>query len=141
MTGICLYSPKKEANRGCIMRVAYNYEVDFVCLINSQYQRMAADTPNAKRHIPTFFYPTVENFLISYPRPCELINLECQNSRPLETFIHPKNAIYCFGPENGSLPEELLKVGINLKIRSSQCLNQAICCANVIFHRHLQFFK
>ncbi len=141
MTGIALYSPKHEKNLGSIMRIAYNYNVDFICLIANRYRRVQADTPNATKHIPTFFYKNVEDFVESYPKSCILINLETKNSRNLEQFNHPKNSIYVFGPEEGNIPDELLKLGINLKIESRQCLNQAVCAGNVLFHRHLQFYK
>lgn len=143
MTGIALYSPKFEQNWASIMRLAFNFNVDFVCTIGSRYKRQCADTPNAAKSIPTFIFDSCEHFLDSYPQECDLISVEIvEKSRNLETFVHPKNAIYLFGPEDSNIPDVLIdKSQYCVKIDSNRCLNQAMCAGIVLFHRNLQNFK
>lgn len=142
MTGIALYSPSIEENFGSIMRLATNFNVDFICTINKRYKRQNADTVNATFHIPTFHFENIETFLLSCPANCERIAIEITNdARSLETFTHPKHAVYIFGGEKPShrIPPELLdKCFFKLKIDTNRCLNLAICAAITLFHRNLQ---
>lgn len=138
MTGICLYQPKFEANFGSIMRIAYNFDVDFVCCVGSRYKHIKTDTPKAERHIPTFFFKDFNQFKESVPQDCSLVCLEInQKSRLLEKFCHPKNAIYIFGGEDRTIPEDIVAQTIPLKIETNKCLNQAVCAGIVLFHRKL----
>lgn len=142
MLGICLYQPKKEINFGNIMRLAFNFNVNFVCTIGSRYKRLAADTTNSINNIPVFHYSTFSDFQKSRPPNNILISLEITNkSLNLENFSHPKNSIYIFGGEDRNLPDEIINQSVCLKIKTNRCLNLAQCAGMVLFHRHLQFFK
>jgi len=141
MVGILLYSPKNDINWGSIVRIAHNFNVDFLITINQRYKRTSADTPNTTKHIPVFHYKNLNDFFESYPKECQLVSLEMKNSRPLESFSHPINALYCFGPESGNLPEDLLNKSIKLKIETNHCLNQAVCAGITLYDRHLKFLK
>ena len=138
MIGICLYSPKKEKNWGQIMRLACNFSVGFICTINSRYKRIVTDTQDAREHIPVFHYDSIENFLYCYPKECTLVSLEMDNNREINNFIHPKNVLYCFGPEDSNLPKQIQDKSIKLKINTNYCLNQAMCVCCVLFHKSLQ---
>jgi len=57
----------------------------------------------------------------------------------LRYFNHPRNALYVFGPENGSIGEDLMvKTKNHVKIASRLCLNlsQSVCC--VLYDRQLK---
>lgn len=139
MTGIALYSPKYIFNWGSILRLATNSNVDFVATIQSRYRRQGADTSDFAKNRPVFHFEDINQFLVSYPKQCQLISLEI-NSRALnlENFVHPKNAIYVFGPEESSIESNLIdKSDICLKIETNRCMNQAMCAGAVLFHRHL----
>ena len=138
MTGILLHSPKHDINWGSIVRIAHNFKVNFLITINQRYKRVNSDTPNTTKHIPVFHYKDLNEFFNSYPKECQLVSLEVNNSRLLNTFTHPKNAIYCFGPENSSLPNELLNKSLRLKIDTQNCLNQAICAAITLYDRSIK---
>lgn len=142
MLGVCLYQPKKEINFGSIMRLACNFNVDFVCTIGSRYKRLSADTTNSINNIPVFHYTDFSSFQNSRPLNNILVSLEITNkSLNLENFSHPKNCIYLFGGEDRTLPIEILNQSVCLKIQTNHCLNLAQCAGMVLFHRHLQYFK
>ena len=142
MLGICLYSPKNIENWGSILRVAYNFNVDFVCTIKARYTRQSRDTINFKYQKPIFRFDSTDQFLDHYPKECGLVNVEIlPQSLSLESFSHFKNAIYVFGPENGSIPKDLTESRTCIKINSNQCLNQAMCAGIVMFHRQLTIGK
>jgi tRNA(Leu) C34 or U34 (ribose-2'-O)-methylase TrmL len=141
MTGICLYSPTIEENFGSILRLAHNFNVDFVCTIKKRYKRQKPDKTNATFNIPTFHFEDVNSFLLSCPENCVRIALEITDkSLDLETFSHPKHAVYIFGGEKpiNRIPESLLnKCHATLKIKTNQCLNLAMCAGITLFHRNL----
>lgn len=58
------------------------------------------------------------------------------NSEILPHFVHPKNAVYVFGPEDGSLPQIYLNHCHRfLKIPSPHCLNLAASIYVVLYDR------
>lgn len=57
-----------------------------------------------------------------------------ENSEPLTTFIHPSNAVYVFGPEDGGVPQVLRRFCHRfVHIQSNHCLNLA-AAVNVVLH-------
>jgi tRNA(Leu) C34 or U34 (ribose-2'-O)-methylase TrmL len=57
-----------------------------------------------------------------------------ENSEPLTTFEHPENAVYVFGPEDGSVPQVLRRFCHRfVHIQSNHCLNLA-AAVNVVLH-------
>jgi tRNA(Leu) C34 or U34 (ribose-2'-O)-methylase TrmL len=57
-----------------------------------------------------------------------------ENSEPLTTFIHPENAVYVFGPEDGSVPQVLRRFCHRfVHIQAAHCLNLA-AAMNVVLH-------
>ena len=58
------------------------------------------------------------------------------NSEPLPTFIHPKNAIYVFGPEDGSISQMMLTHCHRfIVIPSKHCLNLAASVYLILYDR------
>ena len=57
-----------------------------------------------------------------------------ENSQALTTFVHPENAVYVFGPEDGSVPQVLRRFCHRfVHIQSNHCLNLS-AAINVILH-------
>jgi tRNA(Leu) C34 or U34 (ribose-2'-O)-methylase TrmL len=138
MFGLCLYKPQKEGNFSSLLRTAYNFDCDFICTVENRYHRLKADTVNCRKHIPIFHFPNWDSFLTIYPKECALISLEVNNSIDLKKFSHPRNAIYIFGPEKGSLPDFILNATSKVAIDTNRCLNLAICGGIVMYDRQLK---
>jgi tRNA(Leu) C34 or U34 (ribose-2'-O)-methylase TrmL len=59
-----------------------------------------------------------------------------ENSEPLPVFEHPQNAVYVFGPEDGSIPQIYLKHCYRfIVIPSKHCLNLAAAVYLVLYDR------
>lgn len=57
-----------------------------------------------------------------------------ENSEPLTTFVHPENAVYVFGPEDGGVPQVIRRLCHRfVHIQSNHCLNLA-AAINVVLH-------
>lgn len=61
------------------------------------------------------------------------------SAEPLATFVHPGNAVYVFGPEDGSIPKVYRRFCHRFVIiPSDHCLNLAAAVSCVLMHRRLQ---
>lgn len=94
---------------GSILRAAGCYSVDSIYYTGERYARaksFATDTKDAGSNI------SVKN--VANIQECtdqNLINVAIElveGATPLPHFQHPDNARYIFGPEDGSLPQQLL---------------------------------
>jgi tRNA C32,U32 (ribose-2'-O)-methylase TrmJ len=61
-----------------------------------------------------------------------------ENSEPLTTFEHPENAVYVFGPEDGSIPKPWLRLCHRfVHIPANHCLNLSTAVGVVLAHRRM----
>lgn len=106
---IGLVNPKSPANVGMVMRAAGCYEASTVFYSGVRFERaqkFATDTKDAGRKIALV---GVESLLDDIPDNATLVAIELiEGATPLMDFVHPDNAYYIFGPEDGSIKKELL---------------------------------
>jgi tRNA(Leu) C34 or U34 (ribose-2'-O)-methylase TrmL len=138
--GVGLYNPKTDSNVGGALRAASCYSASFVMLYGHRYRKFPADTPRTPRHIPCF---TTTDLLDSVPHDCIPVAIEIvKGARPLERYTHPERAFYIFGPEDGSLPKEVLsKCRDIVYIDTSTCMNLAATVNVVLYDRHMKEVK
>nr|WP_324259358.1 RNA methyltransferase [Cellvibrio fontiphilus] len=111
---IGLVNPKSPANVGMIMRGAGCYEASGVFYTGERFDRarkFAADTKNAASKIPLVHLEDLTD-AVAKAAPAEnavLVAIELiEGATPLMDFVHPQNAYYIFGPEDGSLKKEII---------------------------------
>ena len=134
---IGLYNPKTDANVGGALRAASCYSVSMVSIQGIRYQRTSSDTTVAYRHIPMIH---TESLIDSVPFDCIPIGIELNHkAKDIRTFQHPERAFYIFGPEDGSIPENVLdRCKFILKINTKVCMNLAATVNVVLYDRHLK---
>ena len=74
-------------------------------------------------------------------RKAEIVLLEQDtHAVPLGRFIHPERALYVVGPENGSLPREVLDLGriVQVETASRYPLKPHVAAAIVLHDRYTQ---
>lgn len=65
-----------------------------------------------------------------------------ENAENLFDFVHPENALYIFGPEDGSLDRSILQHCHRfVKIPTQHCLNLAAAMNVVLSHRSQQIYQ
>lgn len=111
---IGLHRPKSRENIGGVLRAAYVFGASMVAVGGLRIPRrllsrkMPTDTPRAGRHLP--FLAGDVDVLTFAPVGAEIVAVElCKGAKPLASFVHSRQAFYVFGPEDGSLPDELLE--------------------------------
>lgn len=110
---IGLLNPKSPVNVDGVLRAAGNYRVDQVYYTGQRYQRALAqnpDTARIRRKVgENVKLCAVDNLLDLLQQDMQLVCVEfALDAQPLPDFIHPENACYVFGPEDGNLSQSLI---------------------------------
>lgn len=134
---IGLIKPKSPTNVGAVMRAAGCYGVDAVFYTGSRYDRAAkfqTDTHKSNQSIPL---TGVENLLDNIPEETKLICIELAlGATPLPKFQHPEKAMYLFGPEDGTINQQIIdRADAVVYIPTVGCMNLAATVNVVLYDR------
>lgn len=155
---IALYDPKYPHNVGGAVRAASCYGIDQVwfsgdrvSLTGKQGERVrkTSRTLSVKPRLPREErmrgYQHVElchgdYFFDAFARGVVPVAVELvRGAEALDTFEHPENALYVFGPEDGSLPPSVLGLCHRfVYIPTRHCLNLANAVGTVLYDRHVK---
>jgi len=108
-----LVNPKSPDNVGSVLRAAANYRVDKVFYTGDRYPRAIARkarTVDMSRKISKDVLIARADCLIDVvTKNMKIICVEfAVNAIPLPEYEHPENAIYIFGPEDGSISQDII---------------------------------
>jgi tRNA(Leu) C34 or U34 (ribose-2'-O)-methylase TrmL len=130
---IGLWHPKNENNMGSVMRAAHCYGSLMVALEGRRFKKGSTDTPKAWRNIPVIEGEL--NKLIPYD--CVPVAVEITNkARSIINYVHPERAMYIFGPEDGSLPDEIISwCRDTIYVPTKECMNLAATVNVILYDR------
>lgn len=110
MVSIGLVNPKSASNVASILRACGGFGASSVFYSGNRFgyaRDFNADTQNMRYKIPTI---GVEDLLSIKPRGAKVVVIELvENATPLPEFEHPQSAFYVFGPEDGTVPPDLIE--------------------------------
>lgn len=134
---IGLINPKNAENVGMVMRAAGCYAADKVFYTGERYNRARkffTDTKNAHTKIPL---QGVDDLLAAVSDGVKIVAIELiEGATPLMEFEHPEQAFYVFGPEDGSVPQEVLNhCDQVVYIPTIGCMNLAMTVNVVLYDR------
>lgn len=135
VASIGLVNPKSAVNVASILRAGGCYGVSSVFYTGQRFayaKEFNADTKSFHRLIPTV---GVDDLLTMTPQGAEVVVIELvEGAIPLPRFEHPKNAYYILGPEDGSVPKEIVEQADHLVyVPTRSCMNLA-ATANVLLY-------
>ena len=135
--GLVVWKGKYENNLSCLLRSAHIFHCSFIVIVGGRYKRFRADTTNASKHIPLYECPEEWLFDTYIPKYCQMVAVEkVEYARPLETFQHPEQAVYILGPEDGNIPDYIMKKAHHRVILPGEyCLNQSVTGSIVMYDR------
>ena len=135
--GIGVLNLQNGTNYGTLFRSAYAFGADFMFLIGERFEKQASDTTRTERHIPLYQYADFRDFKEHLPFDCRLVSVEVEESAyGIKDFCHPERAAYLLGPENGSIPAELLEESYAIiQIPTKRCLNVAVAGSIILYDR------
>lgn len=140
-TSIGLINPKSPANVGSVMRAAGNFQVDSVFYTGTRYDRavqLNTTTENLSRKVGQTIPLSKTTCLISMAdKNKKIICIEfAENAMPLTQYQHPDNALYIFGPEDGSIEQSIIdKADAVVYIPTVGCMNLAATVNVVLYDR------
>lgn len=139
---ILLDNPKYPRNLGAIVRTCAAYGVRDLRYSGDRLDQSLAEHSRLPREERIRGYQTVcwrralQRPFDEFPT-LEPVAVEVrQNSEMLPDFDHPENALYVFGPEDGTLDTALLRHCWRfVAIPTQHCLNLAMAVATVLYDR------
>ena len=140
-TEIGLFNPKSPSNVGAVMRSAGCFNADRVYYTGERYRRAAeyqtqhfTDTKNAESRIPLV---GVDDLFAQVKPHFRTVCIELvEGAVGLDQFEHPLHGFYIFGPEDGSLSQQVIdKVDEVVYIPTTGCLNLAATVNIVLYDR------
>lgn len=133
-----LWMPRDPKNVACALRACGCFGAAFLAYSGRRYERHAADTQKAYRHMPLLCAgDEPDRILDVVPYDCVPVAVEiADRAVPLDRYKHPERAYYVFGPEDGSIsPSVMEKCRDVVRIPSRFCLNLAAAVNVVLYDR------
>jgi len=133
-----LTNPKSPTNVGSAMRAAGCYQADAVYFTGRRYARAAkfnTDTKDMNKNIPLM---AVDSFLDDIPEGMKVVCVELvEGAISLPQYQHPDQAFYIFGPEDGTLSQDVIDSADDVVyIPTVGCMNLA-ATVNVLLYDRL----
>ncbi len=135
---VALDSPTDTVNVGHTLRAALCFNARMVIIGSAaksiNVQRLKTDPGRAYKHVPVL---QVDDIFDALPEDCTPVAVELtEDAVDLTTFVHPERACYIFGPENGSISDEVLdRCRIKVKIPTVMSLNLGMTVNIVLYDR------
>lgn len=146
---IGLTNPKSPSNVGAVMRAAGCYCVDQVLFTGQRYANAAkfgsdkhnTDTKNAREKIPlkaVEHFENIESLRTVLSEKTKVICVDLvEGAIPLPHFKHPEQAIYIFGPEDGTISQKVINNADDVVyVPTVGCMNLA-ASVNVLLYDRL----
>ena len=120
------------------MRAAGCYQADEVRYTGGRFPRAAQYQTDTRNFQSKIALTQVDGVLDGLPNGMAVVCVELAvGATPLSTFSHPAEAIYIFGPEDGSIPQEIIdRAGSVVYVPTIGCMNLA-ATVNVLLYDRL----
>jgi len=144
---IGLINPKSPENVSSVMRAAGNFYVDSVVYTGQRYLRalkFKSCTVDMSRKVSQNISLTkVECLLDVMPENMQIVCVEfAENATALPGYQHPDNVLYIFGPEDGSISQEMIdKADAVVYVPTEGCMNLAATVNVVLYDRVAKSFQ
>ncbi|WP_427980727.1 RNA methyltransferase [Agarivorans sp.] len=134
---IGLLNPKSPSNVGSVMRAAGCFQADAVFYTGQRYARAArfnTDTKSQSLNIPL---EGLDDILARLKPQQKVVCIELvEGATALPDFQHPAHALYVFGPEDGSISQDIVNQADEVVYIPTQgCLNLAATVNVVLYDR------
>ena len=136
IVGLC--NPKSPSNVGAVMRAAGCYGATAVRYTGERFARAAKYQTDTKNRQSEIALTGVDDLTCDLPDAIKIVCVElAEGATPLPEFSHPSNALYVFGPEDGSIPQSLVdKADAVVYVPTIGCMNLA-ATVNVLLYDRL----
>jgi tRNA(Leu) C34 or U34 (ribose-2'-O)-methylase TrmL len=135
---IGLINPKSPTNVGAVMRAAGCYAVDAVVYTGNRYDRAVKLNTDTKKMSESIPLTNVSDFLENKDANLKVVCVDLiEGATPLPVFEHPDNALYIFGPEDGTIKQSIIdQADAVVYVPTIGCMNLA-ASVNVLLYDRL----
>jgi len=129
------------------MRSAGNFRAACVLYTGERYpraQRLNPNAPNMSRKVSErVVLSGVDSLVEHVPEGASLVCVELvENAMPLPEYKHPDNAFYIFGPEDGTISQEIInRADAVVYVPTVGCMNLAATVNVVLYDRMAKSFQ
>ncbi len=136
---IGLSKPKTPTNVAVVLRAAHCFNAKKVYFTDKdgRYNRAARFHTDTQKSEEKVSLSEVTSLVNALPEGHKLVCVELvEGASPLPDFKHPDKAFYVFGPEDGSLSQEIIdQADETIFIPTTGCLNVAMSVNIVLYDR------
>jgi len=134
---IGLINPKTPTNVGAVMRAAGCYQVDAVFYTGQRFERATKFSTDTKSVSGKITLTGVTTLLEKMSNEAAVVCVELvEGATPLPEFQHPEKVLYIFGPEDGTISQNLIdKADAVVYIPTIGCMNLAATVNVVLYDR------
>ncbi len=140
MITIGLIKPKSPTNVGAIMRAVGCFAADAVFYTGERYDRAMRFNTDTKHRTKSIPLSGVTCLLGNVPENARIICVELvEGALPLHEYQHPENGYYIFGPEDGTIAQNIIDHADDVVyIPTKGCLNLAATVNIVLYDRMIK---
>lgn len=137
LTLIGLTNPKSPTNVGAALRAAGCFQADTIYYTGDRFDQARKYHTDTKTISAKVSLVHVDDFYDHCPEGCKVVCVDLiEGAVPLADFIHPEQALYVFGPEDGSINQSVIdKADSVVYIPTIGCLNLAATVNVVLYDR------
>ncbi|WP_163922662.1 RNA methyltransferase [Photobacterium sp. Alg240-V54] len=134
---IGLSNPKSPTNIGAVLRAAGCYKADAVIYTGTRYDKAAKFQTDTKKMAQSIPLSGVESMLDNLPQDMKIVCVDfAEGATLLPHFVHPEKAIYIFGPEDGSISQDVADNADHVVyVPTVGCMNLAASVNVVLYDR------
>jgi len=134
---IGLIKPKSPTNVGAVMRAAGCFQASEVFYTGDRYDRAERFNTDTRKKNLDISLTGVPCLLDNVPYNAKIVCVELvEGAVSLPDFQHPDNAFYIFGPEDGTISQDIIDNADDVVyIPTSGCLNLAATVNVVLYDR------
>ena len=135
---IGLINPKSPTNVGAVMRAAGCYQVDGVFYTGQRYAKAAKFNTDTKNKVTSIPLSGVDSLIANISSETKVVCVDLvEGAIPLPEYQHPENALYIFGPEDGTIDQYIIdKADAVVYVPTVGCMNLA-ASVNVLLYDRL----
>mgnify|MGYP003633442499 CR=1 FL=1 len=137
-----LVNPKSPDNVGSVLRAAANYSVDKVFYTGDRYpraiERKARTVDMSRKISKDVLIARADSLIDVIAKDMKIVCIEFAiNAIPLPEYQHPEHALYIFGPEDGSIDQEIIdRADAVVYVPTVGCMNLS-ASVNVLLYDRL----
>jgi len=135
---IGLINPKSPTSVGAVMRAAGCYQVDGVFYTGQRYSKAAKFNTDTKNRVTSIPLTGVDSLITNISPETKIVCVDLvEGAMPLPEYKHPENALYIFGPEDGTIDQFIIdKADAVVYVPTVGCMNLA-ASVNVLLYDRL----